>query len=125
LKTFISRSFQCFSKQTRGHPSRILEAWFPIYEGKQGKIDHFKGSFLLLPRHPQVRTSSIWKRVFLSPVLSHQWLRSWGRHLGTSGCNHLARVTMINFFFACLSYFVCFPCDSGIRFSSTRWRLVL
>jgi hypothetical protein len=56
---------------------------------------------LLLPRHPQVRRSSMRERAPFSPILSHHchlWLRSWGRHLGTSGCSHPTGVTLIQFF---------------------------
>ncbi|XP_073920499.1 charged multivesicular body protein 1b-like isoform X3 [Castor canadensis] len=59
-----------------------------------------------LRRHTQVRRSSVWERASLSPMLSnhcHLWLRSWGRHLGTSGCSHTARVTLINFLPVCLA----------------------
>jgi hypothetical protein len=34
-------------------------------------------------------------------------------------------VTLINYFFVCLSYFICLPCDPGTWFSSTSWRLVI
>jgi hypothetical protein len=52
----------------------------------------------------------MWERMFLCPVLfshHHLWLWLWRRHLGTSGCSHLAGVTLINFLLVCLALPLC------------------
>jgi hypothetical protein len=73
----------------------------PSRKGSKGKIDHLNRGFLLLARCPQVRRYSMWEKASLSPVLSHHchlWLRSWGRHLVTSGCIHPTGVPPDQFF---------------------------
>jgi hypothetical protein len=60
-------------------------------------------------------------------VLSHHchlWLRSWGRHLVTSGCIHPTGVPPDQFFIYSF-WFPCLPCNPGTCFSSTSWRLVI